>query len=75
MIIADYSNKRNLGLFKRSNGINNHIYNCEGLIDGENRTPYFCIYFKGVISNIFFPDDDFRELTKYYIDKMREMYF
>lgn len=75
MIIADYSNKRNLGLFKRSNEINEHVYNCEELIEGENRTPYFCIYYKGVISNVFFPDEDFQELTKYYIDKMKEMYF
>ena len=75
MIIADYSNKRNLGLFKRSNGINDYVYNCEELIEGENRTPYFCIYFKGIISNIFFPDNDFQELTKYYIDEMGEMYF
>lgn len=75
MIIADYSNKRSLGFFKRSNGINNHVYNCEEMIDGEIRTPYFCVYSKGVISNIFFPDDDFQELNKCYINKMREMYF
>lgn len=75
MIIADYSNKRNLGLFKRSNGINDHVYNCEELIEGENRTPYFCVYSEGIISNIFFPDSDFQELTNYFLDKMREMYF
>lgn len=75
MIIADYSNKRKLGLFKRTNEIDDLVYNCEELIEDENRTPYFCVYSRGLISNIFFPDDDFQELTKYYIDKMREIYF
>jgi hypothetical protein len=75
MMIGDYSNKRNLGLFKRTNAITNPIYNCEKMVKNENKTPYFCIYFNGYISNVFFPDDDFPELTESYFKKITEKYF
>jgi hypothetical protein len=75
MMICDYSSKRNLGFFKRVNKITNTIYDCEKLIDNEIKTPFFCIYYDGYISNVFFPDDDFPELTESYFKKITEKYF
>ncbi|GHT53024.1 hypothetical protein FACS189440_22390 [Bacteroidia bacterium] len=75
MMICDYSNKRNLGLFKRVNNITNTVYDCNELIEGEAKTPFFCIYNNGHISNVFFPDDDFSELTEKYFKEISEKYF
>jgi hypothetical protein len=75
MMICDYSNKRNLGLFKRVNSITNTVYDCDKLIENEIKTPFFCLYFNGYISNIFFPDDDFPELTESYLNEISGKYF
>jgi hypothetical protein len=75
IMICDYSNKRNLGLFKRTNAISDHVYDCSKLFANENRTPFFCIYDKGHIYNVFFPDDDFPELTEHYFDAIYKKYF
>lgn len=75
MMICDYSSKRNLGIFKRVNAIKDTVYDCEKMLEGEHRTPYFCMYGGGVISDVFFPDDDFPELTKMYFKEITAKYF
>lgn len=75
IIICDYSNNRQLGLFKRVNAIKEPIFDCEKICANEEKTPFFCIYNKGVISNVFFPDDDFPDLTKSYFQAIVEQYF
>lgn len=75
LMISDYSNQRDLGFFKRVNKINNIIYDSKKLIDKENKTPFFCIYFNGYISDVFFPEDEFPELTEAYFKEMNDKYF
>ncbi len=75
MIIGDYSNSRNLGLFKRSNAIKSLIYNAERIVENENQTPFLCIYHNGIISDVFFPNDNFPDLTKQYIDEIQKKYY
>lgn len=75
IMICDYSGIRELGMFKRMNSITNEVYNCEKFIENENITPYFCIYTKGVLHNVFFPDKDFPELTENYFNEMEKKYF
>lgn len=75
MMVCDYNNQRNLGLFKRINEINNKVYDCEKLLEGEEKTPFFFIYHKGYVSNVFFPDDDFADLTKSYLNSISKKYF
>ncbi len=75
-MICDYSkDKRSLGIFKRMNKIKDTVYNCEKLIDNEPGTLYFCIYYKGFVSDVFFPNEDFPELTKNYLKEMSTKYF
>jgi hypothetical protein len=75
IIISDYSNKRQLGIFKRTNEIKDIVYNSETLLHNETRTPYFCVYDNGIVSHIFFPDNDFPDLTKAYLKKVLQKYF
>ncbi len=76
IIISDYHSKRELGLFKRLNNIENEIFNCNLLSNNENHTPYFCIINeKGKLNNVFFPDDNFDSLTEKYLDIMTQKYF
>lgn len=76
IIISDYNSKRELGLFKRINNIENEVFNCSLLSNNENHTPYFCIINeKGKLNNVFFPDDNFVGLTEKYLDIMTQKYF
>jgi hypothetical protein len=75
MMVSNYANKRNLGLFKRVNEIKDQVYDCKKIFDNENRTPFFCIYYQGTVSNVFFPDEDFPELTKLYLITVMENIF
>ena len=75
MMICDYSNKRNLGMFKRMNEINNTVYDCKKLIDNETGALYFCIYYQGFVSDVFFPDENFPELTRSYLKEISKKYF
>jgi hypothetical protein len=76
IMISDYNSRRDLGLFKRMNGIKNHIYNCDLFILGEEQTPYFCIINeKGKVCNVFFPNDNFPKLTVNYLNRIGEKYF
>jgi hypothetical protein len=75
IMICDYSNKRNLGLFKRTNAITDQIFDCSKIFENESRTPFFCIYNKRIISDVFFPDDDFPMLTESYFNTMLNKYF
>jgi hypothetical protein len=75
MMICDYSNKRNLGLFKRTNAITDQVFDCSKIFENENRTPFFCICNKGFVSDVFFPDDDFPTLTESYFSEMCNKYF
>jgi hypothetical protein len=75
MMICNYANKRNLGMFKRVNAIHDQVYDCDKMLDGEQRTPYCCIYRHGIVTDVFFPDDDFPELTKSYFETISAKYF
>jgi hypothetical protein len=75
MLIGDYSNKRELGIFKRVNEIKDIVYACEIMLTSEQRTPYFCVFFRGVVSDVFFPDEKFPELTQSYLKEMTTKYF
>lgn len=74
-IVADYSNNRNLGLFKRANGITETVYNCKTMVPNEQRSPFFCVYFNDLISNVLFPDTDFPHLTEKYLEYVSNKYF
>lgn len=75
IMICDYRNQRDLGLFKRINAINSVVYDSEKLLEGEERTPYFFIYYKGIVCDVFFPDDDFKDLTINYLNSIAHKYF
>ena len=75
MLIGDYSNKRELGIFKRVNEIKDIVYACEIMLPSEQKTPYFCVLFRGVVSDVFFPDENFPELTQSYLKEMKTKYF
>lgn len=67
-IIADYDNERNLALFKRVNNIKMDVYSSDYLYEDEIKEPYFFIYQNDIMSKVMFPNDNFEELTKYYLD-------
>jgi hypothetical protein len=75
MMIADYADKKTLGLFKRVNAIKSTVYNCKTMLISETRTPFFCVYSQGVITDVFFPDDDFPDLTTKYLETVKKKYF
>ena len=75
MMICDYDSKRDLGHFKRSNAIKNPVYNCKNLLENESKTPFFGICRNGVISDVFFPNQDFPDLTAIYLQEMKSKYF
>jgi len=75
MMVCDYTNKRNLGLFKRTNAITNTVYNCEKMLKDEKKTPFFCIYDKGIVTDVFFPDSDFPDMTNKYFKEISTKYF
>jgi len=76
MMICDYDNKRELGLFKRTNAIKNQVYCSKKLFNNEHRTPYFGVYFNGFITDIFFPEAEvFPELTTLYLEEINKKYF
>jgi hypothetical protein len=75
IMICDYNNIRELGLFKRTNGIVDPVFDCSQLLISEVKTPCFFIYSKGNVVDVFFPDDDFKHLTEAYLDIISEKYF
>jgi hypothetical protein len=76
IIISDYKNIRNLGLFKKSNSIRTQVYNCKQLLINETITPYYIILNKnGALSDLFYPDEQFPELTASYLEIISNKYF
>ena len=75
LMVCDYNNIRELGLFKRTNGIIDPVFDCSQLLINEVKTPCFFIYSKGNVVDVFFPDDDFTHLTKAYLNIISEKYF
>lgn len=75
LMICDYNNMRELGLFKRTNGIIDQVYDCSQLLLDENKTPCFFVYCQGRVVDVFFPDDDFKYLTDRYLDVVSKKYF
>ena len=76
IFISDYNNKRELGNFKRLNNIHEDVHNCNILINEEPSLPYFFILDSNLkVSDIFFPNDDFPELTNLYLKEIEQKYF
>ncbi|MDR2915882.1 MAG: hypothetical protein LBV74_13815 [Tannerella sp.] len=57
------------------NRISETVYSSKNLIDGETDAIYFCIYYQGVVTDVFFPDENFPDLTKSYLNEMSNKYF
>lgn len=74
LIISDYDNKRDLGYFKRVNSIKREIFKSKKIMNDETNSPYFFIYNNNRIQSIYFPDDDFLELTSKYLLSVFENY-
>jgi hypothetical protein len=76
IIISDYNSIRNLGIFKRVNAIKVPIYNCKQLLNRETITPYYFVLNKnGTISDFYYPDKKFPEISKEYLKLIHEKYF
>ena len=75
IMICDYDNKRELGVFKRTNSIKNQVYCCKTIFENDIKTPFICIFQNGVIYNVFFPEEIFPEMTEIYLKEMRMKYF
>lgn len=75
LICNRLENKQGLFTFKRMNRISETVYSSKKLIDGEPVAMYFCIYYQGVVSDVFFPDENFSDLTKNYLKKISTKYF
>lgn len=77
IMIANYSNLRNLNNFKKLNSIDYEIYNCREISEFFDRTnmPYYFILDGSFNPKMFFfPDKLFVEDTKEYFEKIEKIF-